>query len=155
MLRRLHISQAAVDRLEMIERRGGAEVAALDEPNRQAALCRVVRDRQTVNTTAHHEHVEFVLGQPWKISNHGWISYSRPRCPPVRVKCHLSVPCAHTGTITYPTSISRRIRRDRRASSPISSSTTSRSCIICRGSCRSIGFADAACLKWDAEPARI
>ena len=67
---RLQISQTAVNRLEVIERRGGAEIAAIDQRDRQAALRGVVGDRQAVDPAAHHEHVEFAFGQPREISNH-------------------------------------------------------------------------------------
>ena len=45
------------------------------------------------------------------------------------------------------------MRRARRASSPTSSSIISRSCTICRGSCRSTSSAAAACSRSDAGPA--
>ena len=152
---RLQVSQPAVNRLEMIERRGGAEIAAIDERNGQAALRGVVGDRQAVDAAAHHEHVEFAFGKPRKISNHAWISYSRRWWPHVRIIRRPSVPCARTGTHTFTTSTSRRTRRARPASSPISSSIISRSCTICRVSCRSTSIAAAVCSRSDAEPAPI
>ena len=53
----------------MIERRGGAEIAAIDQRNRQASLRCVVRNRQTVDAAADHEHVEVAFGKPREISN--------------------------------------------------------------------------------------
>ena len=54
----LQIAQPAVNRAQMIERRAAAEVVALDQRHRQAALRRVVRDRQAVDPAADDEHVE-------------------------------------------------------------------------------------------------
>ena len=53
----------------MIERRGRAEVAAVDQRDGQPALRRVVGDRQTVDAAAHHEHVEFAFGEAREVSN--------------------------------------------------------------------------------------
>ena len=66
---RLQVSQAAVNGFQMIERRGGAEIAALDQRHGQPALRRVVGDRQTVDAAADHEHVEFAFGEAREISN--------------------------------------------------------------------------------------
>ncbi len=66
---RLQVAQPAVDGLEMIERRGGAEIAAIDQRDRQPALRGVVGDRQAVDAAAHHEHVEFAFGEAREISN--------------------------------------------------------------------------------------
>ena len=55
---RLEIAQPAVDRPEMIEGAAAAEIGALDERDGEAALRRVVRDRQAVDAAADDEHVE-------------------------------------------------------------------------------------------------
>ena len=65
---RLQISQAAVDRLEVIERRRRAEISALDERHRQPALRGVVRDREAVDAAADDEQIEVARGQPREIS---------------------------------------------------------------------------------------
>ena len=59
-----------MNRLQMIERRRGAEVAAIDQRNGQPALGGIVGDREPVDAAANDEHVEFAFGQPREISNH-------------------------------------------------------------------------------------
>jgi len=59
-----------VDRLEMIERRSGAEITAIDERHGQPALRGVVGNRQAVDAAAHYEHVELAFGEAREISNH-------------------------------------------------------------------------------------
>ena len=64
----LQIPKAAVNRLEMVERRGRAEIAALDECYGQAALRGVIRDREAVDAAADDEEIEVARGQPREIS---------------------------------------------------------------------------------------
>ena len=67
---RLQIPETAVDRPEMIEGGAGAEIVALDERHRQAALRRVVRDRQAVDAAADDEDVERTRGEAIEIADH-------------------------------------------------------------------------------------
>ena len=55
--------------LQVIERRRRAEIATLDERDRQSALCRIVCDGQAVDAAADDEHVEFAIGKPRQVSN--------------------------------------------------------------------------------------
>ena len=70
----LKVAESSMDRPKVIERRTAAEVVSLDERHRQAALCRVVRDRQAVNTASHDEEVERPSSKSVEITNHsvGW-----------------------------------------------------------------------------------
>jgi hypothetical protein len=54
----------------MIERGAAAEVATLDERDREAALRHVIRDGQTVDAAANDEHVEGLVGEPIEIALH-------------------------------------------------------------------------------------
>ena len=58
-----------MDRLEVIERRRRAEVAAIDERNRQSALRRIAGNRQAVDAATNHKHIEFAFGEAGEISN--------------------------------------------------------------------------------------
>ena len=79
---RLQIPKPAVDRPEMVERGAAAEVGAFDQRDRQAALGRVIRDRQAVDAAADDEHVEGTAGERGQITAH-WI-----------VKCRLKISIA-------------------------------------------------------------
>ena len=67
---RLQVAQPAVDRAQVVERGAAAEVVALDERDRQAALRRVVGDRQAVDAAADDEHVEGAAGQAVEVADH-------------------------------------------------------------------------------------
>ncbi len=68
------VAEPPMDRPKVVERRTAAKVVSLDERHRQAALCRVVRDRQAVNTASHDEEVERPSSKSVEITNHsvGW-----------------------------------------------------------------------------------
>jgi len=59
-----------VDGPEVIEGVGAAEVAALDQHDRQPALRCVRRDRQAVNTATDDEQIERAGAEPLRIPNH-------------------------------------------------------------------------------------
>ena len=69
MIERLQIAQAAVNRPQMVEGRSAAEIVALDERDRQAALRRVVGDRQPVDAAADDEHVEGAAGEAIEVAS--------------------------------------------------------------------------------------
>jgi len=74
----LQIPQPAVDGPQVVERGSAAEVVALHQRNRQAALRRVVRDRQPVDAAADDEHVEGCVSESVELARaHAESSYSR------------------------------------------------------------------------------
>src|SRR5262249_58593049 len=67
---RLQVAQPAVNRPQMVERRSAAEVVPLDERHREAALRRVIGDRQTIDAAADDEHVEGAAGELIEVASH-------------------------------------------------------------------------------------
>ncbi len=85
----LEIAQAAVDRPEMVEGTAAAEVGTIDERDAEAALRRVVRDRQAVDAAAHDEHVEGGGRESIAVADHDgqlgcglWAVCFGPKVPP-------------------------------------------------------------------------
>ena len=73
---RLQVSQPAVNRAQVIERRAAPEVVAFDERHAEAALRRVLRDREPVDPAADDEHVEGAVLQAVEIAAHHERSYA-------------------------------------------------------------------------------
>jgi hypothetical protein len=71
----LKISEAAVNRAQMVEAAAAAEVVALDQRNREPARRGVARDRKTVDAAADHEHIEGSAGELLYIPKHRRIYY--------------------------------------------------------------------------------
>jgi hypothetical protein len=69
-IERLQVSQSAVNRSQVIERRAAAEIVAFDQGHRKPTLRRVVRDCQTEDAAADDEHVERAPLQLVEIANH-------------------------------------------------------------------------------------
>jgi hypothetical protein len=67
---RLQRAQAAVQRLEIVERRGSAEITLVDDRHRQAPLRRVPCRRDPVKAGADHDDIKFRIRQPAEISLH-------------------------------------------------------------------------------------
>ncbi len=72
-IERLQIAQAAVNGAEVIERRAAPEILAFDQRDREAALRRVVGNREAIDAPAHDEHVEGAAGQAIEVTVHLWI----------------------------------------------------------------------------------
>ena len=62
--------QAAMQRLEIVEGGGGAEIVLVDDRDRQPALRRVPRRGDAVEAAAHHNHVKLRVRQIAEISLH-------------------------------------------------------------------------------------
>jgi hypothetical protein len=71
----LQVAESAVNGAQVVEGTAAAEIIALDERHRGAALRGVVRDRQAVDAAADDEHVERALGEPVRISKHVGLYY--------------------------------------------------------------------------------
>ncbi len=142
----LQVAEPAVNGAQVVEGAAAAEIVALDERHRSAALRRVVRDRQAVDAAADDEHVERALGEPVRIAKHVGLYYPAWR---------RSTKFARTGNSTSTISKSPGTRSDRAGSSTIWISITSRSCIICCASSTSTDTAAAGFSRWAAAPASI
>ena len=66
----LEVSEAAVNYPVMIKRSSAAEIVAFDERDRQAALRRIVRDREAIDAAADDEYVEGVGRKTIDITDH-------------------------------------------------------------------------------------
>ena len=66
----LQVAHAAVDRLEAVPGRAGAEVLALDEGHRQASLRGVPGHRGPVDAAADHRDVPLARGEGGEVALH-------------------------------------------------------------------------------------
>src|SRR5262245_44452808 len=107
----------------MVERGAAAEIVALDQGDGEAALRRVVGDRQPVNAAADDEDVVGACGQPVEVAMHE----GELAAPAILLSAwRPSTKCAPTGSGTSTISRSPGIRSDRAGSSRISISIISK-----------------------------
>jgi hypothetical protein len=80
----LQRAYAAVDGLRVVEGGAGADVAAVDEGDLQAALRRIPGHRGAVDAGADYQQIVGFIGQPPQVASHKVVSYDREWEPAAR-----------------------------------------------------------------------